>query len=239
MSGNKYNHLTTKTVAILAYAIIAAVVRYLVIIYKPFATFPAVGHEVYSILTGVGPLVAAILVIAVFKRKMEYSTFGVSVKRSLLSAVIPVGLFFFYDLLAGNNSFSNTVVASTCLVYAYCEEFGWRGYLQSELIGLPTFKRVSIITVIWFLWHLDWRFDLNGVIFLAILFFGSWGIGQIAIKSKSIIACACFHAIMNFVQNMQMGIIPVVLIGISVISWFVIWYYKIPMRFAGRAVSRS
>ena len=228
MSSSKNENLT-KTFAIVAFAIVATTVRWLVITYKPFEACSAVGHEIYSILTGAGPLIAAILVMAVFGRKMEYSSFGVSAKRSLLSAIIPVGLFLSYDLLSGNYSFPSTVTAVVCLVYAYCEEFGWRGYLQSELIGLSTLKRVAIITVIWFLWHLDWHFDLNGAIFLAILFFGSWGIGQVAIKSKSIIACACFHAVMNFVQNMEMDIIPLVLIGISVVSWFVIWYYKRPV----------
>jgi membrane protease YdiL (CAAX protease family) len=161
-----------------------------------------------------------------FKRKAEYSSFGLSVKKSLTSAFIPICLFLFYDLITQNNSFSNTFIIITCLIYSYCEEFGWRGYLQSELINLPTLRRVSIITIIWFIWHLNYNVDQSNAMFLLILFFGSWGIGQIAINTKSIIACACFHAVINIVYNIQMNLITTSLIIISIISWFGIWYLK-------------
>lgn len=120
--------------------------------------------------------------------------------------------------------FENTLIVITCLIYSYFEEYGWRGYLQSELIELPILRRLTIITLIWFMWHLNFSINQSNAFFLIILFFGSWGIGQVAIKSKSIIACSCFHAVINIVSNMQMDLFKIIIVSICIISWFYIWY---------------
>ncbi|MDR2622433.1 MAG: CPBP family intramembrane metalloprotease [Dysgonamonadaceae bacterium] len=123
-----------------------------------------------------------------------------------------------------NYSYSNTLIIITCLVYSYFEEYGWRGYLQSELLGMTTLRRIDIITFIWFIWHLNFTISQSNAVFLLILFFASWGIGQIAIKSKSIITCGCFHAIINILYNMQMDKIKILIMTICVACWFLIWY---------------
>jgi membrane protease YdiL (CAAX protease family) len=220
------NNILIKIIAIGIYSLIAIGIRYFFTIYKPSFIALTPDSLIYIILTGIGPLLGALLVMILFKRKLEYSSFGLSVRKSLISAFIPICLFFFYDLITQNDSFSNTFIIITCLIYSYCEEFGWRGYLQSELINLPTLRRVSIITLIWFIWHLNYNVDQGNAMFLLILFFGSWGIGQIAINTKSIIVCACFHAVINIVYNIQMNLISISLIIISIISWFCVWYLK-------------
>lgn len=222
----KANNTSIKIIAIAIYSLIAIAIRYFFAIYKPSFLSPITDGLVYVILTGIGPIIGAIFVIALFNRKMRYSSFGISKTKSLISALIPIILFFIYDLSTNNKSYSNTLIVITCLIYSYCEEFGWRGYLQSELINLSTLRRVSIITAIWFIWHLNFNIDQGNITFLLILFFASWGIGQIAISSKSIIACACFHSVVNIAYNVEMDLIKISLIIVSIISWFAIWYFK-------------
>lgn len=224
MKTNK--EILTKILSITVYALIATGMRYLFVIGKNSFFATVSNNLVYIILTGIGPLLGALSVMILFKRKIAYSGFGLSIKKSLLSVFIPICLFFFYDLITHNFSFSNTLIVITCLIYSFFEEFGWRGYLQSELIKLPTLKRISIITVIWFVWHLNFHVDQGNALFLLILFFGSWGIGQIAINTKSLLLCACFHAVINIINNIKMDLAAISLIIVAIISWFGIWYIK-------------
>lgn len=223
-----------KIIAIAVYVLIAVLLRFYFAILKPSFLAPIENTLVYAILTGIGPLIGALFVIYVFKRDIIYSTFGQSKGKSIISALIPVVLFFLYDFFTGQYLFPNTLIVITCLIYSYFEEYGWRGYLQSELIELPAGRRVTIITLIWFMWHLNFSMNQSNAFFLIILFFGSWGIGQVAIKSKSIIACACFHAVINIVSNMQMDLFKIIIISICIISWFYIWYSK---RFSSKLIN--
>ena len=62
-----------------------------------------------------------------------------------------------------------------CLLAFTCgllEEYGWRGFLQNELKRLPMWQYVLIITVMWFLWHLDFG-HLNILPFFLLLLFAS------------------------------------------------------------------
>ena len=79
----------------------------------------------FQLATGLGPAIGALVAMAVFKRKTEYTITGKSVLCLLA---------FAYGLL---------------------EEYGWRGFLQYELRRLPVWQYVLIITGMWFLWHLD------------------------------------------------------------------------------------
>ncbi len=58
--------------------------------------------------------------------------------------------------------------------------------------------------------------------------FGSGGIGQVAESTKSIVACACFHLIIQImmfnalIKNGIDGIEKLIILGASVLLWFVI-----------------
>ena len=67
--------------------------------------------------------------------------------------------------------------------YGLLEEYGWRGFLQYELRNLPVWQYVLIITVMWFLWHLD--LNLLNVSFFLLLLFASWGIGKVVSETHS------------------------------------------------------
>ena len=83
------------------------------------------------------------------------------------------------------------------------EEYGWRGYLQEELKPLKSWKKYLIIGFLWYLWHLTFLTKASirdNLFFLAMMVFRSGGIGQVAESTKSIVACACFHLIIQIMM---------------------------------------
>ncbi len=57
-----------------------------------------------------------------------------------------------------------------------------------------------IITILWFAWHLNFQLTVSNFVFFIILFIGSFGIGYVAEKSKSLIFVSLFHAFFNISQ---------------------------------------
>lgn len=215
---------SNKILAIVSFYVIAVAIRYYFAIYKPDYLSAISDGLLYAVLTGIGPFIGSMVVIYFLHRKISYSSFGKSTVKSLISFFCPVLLFCVFDLFTEDHSFTYTKIVVTCLIYAYFEEYGWRGYLQSELINFPKLLRILLITVLWFVWHLNFELSVSNLVFFAILFFGSWGIGQIAIKSNSIIACACFHSVINISQNISLTVTTLVLLSLSVVLWFFLWY---------------
>ena len=68
----------------------------------------------------------------------------------------------------------------------------------------------------------------DNLFFLGMMILGSWGIGQVAESTKSIIASACFHMIIQImmfnalIKNGINGTEKLIILGISVVIWFVI-----------------
>ena len=117
------------------------------------------------------------------------------------------------------------------LLYCIMEEYGWRGYLQEELKTLKTWQKYLVIGFIWYLWHLTFLTKAtigDNLFFLAMMILGSWGIGQVVESTKSIIAGACFHMIIQImmfnalIKNGINGTEKLIILGISVVIWFVI-----------------
>ena len=102
-----------------------------------------------ALATGLGPAIGALVAMLLFKRRTEYTFLGKSAWKSMATIVIPCVVF---GIIGGWN------LGVTCLLafaYGLLEEFGWRGFLQYELRNLPVWQYVLIITLMWFLWHLD------------------------------------------------------------------------------------
>ena len=122
------------------------------------------------------------------------------------------------------------------------EEFGWRGYLQEELKNLKPVKRYLIIGFIWYFWHLTFLTEATiseNLFFLGMLLFGSWGIGQVAESTKSILASACFHLIIqimmfnSLIKNGLDGTQKLSILGVSVFLWILIlkkWQNKYELK---------
>jgi membrane protease YdiL (CAAX protease family) len=189
-----------------------------------------------ALLEGSGVLAGALVAICLLKRKrtIEMSFWGTSKKKVLVMAVIPVVLLTIIGV--ANNYELNVnlyglmaVVAS--LLYCIMEEFGWRGYLQEELKFIQPWKRYLTIGTIWYCWHLSFLTDISvseNLIFWAMMIVASWGIGQVAIATKSILACACFHLIIqlmmfnSFIKNGLNGTQKLIILGVSVMIWIMI-----------------
>ena len=177
------------------------------------------------LLEGIGPIVAAIIVMSLFKIKSPISTFGTSVPRSCIMLVIPIILFTAIGMENKLNlepHYYGFVLSILTLIYAYFEEYGWRKYLNHELKDLNAIVRSLIIGSLWFCWHLNFTIKLEDqVLFWSILVFSSWGLDKIVTQTKSLIAVSCFHVIgsivsfnklINFTSSQRYLILSIVLI---------------------------
>jgi hypothetical protein len=68
----------------------------------------------------------------------------------------------------------------------------------------------------------------DNLFFLGMMNLGSWGIGQVAESTKSILASACFHMIIQIMMLNALikdgidGTEKIIILGISIVIWFVI-----------------
>ena len=172
-----------------------------------------------ALATGLGPAIGALVAMFIFKRKTEYTLLGKSAWKSIATIAVPCIVF---GILGGWD------LGMTCLfafAYGLLEEYGWRGFLQYELRNLPVWQYVLIITVMWFLWHLD--LDLRSVLpFFLLLLLASWGIGKVVSETHSLLLCAAFHGIANFSKRDLFSDTTFTVAFICVIVfWIVMWYF--------------
>ncbi len=96
------------------------------------------------------------------------------------------------------------------IVIAFGEEYGWRGYLQSELLKLGRVRGVFLLGVIWGAWH--WPlilmgynypgYPLLGVVLMTLYTTGlAIVLGYAVLRSGSILLAAYLHALNNQVVN--------------------------------------
>lgn len=188
------------------------------------------------ILEGSGVLIGALIAIFLIhkERKNTISLFGTSNRNSLLMSVIPIALLTIIGVkneYGINANLYGLIAALGSLVYCIMEEFGWRGYLQEELKDLKPIKRYLIIGFVWYFWHLTFLTEatlFENIFFLGMLLFGSWGIGQVAESTKSILASACFHLIIqimmfnSLIKNGLDATEKIIILGVSVFLWVLI-----------------
>jgi membrane protease YdiL (CAAX protease family) len=188
------------------------------------------------LLEGSGVIIGALIVLPLLKRdrEIEISLFGTSKSKSLLMAIIPIlilGVIGVENEFEMDSHLYGFIAITGTLIYCIMEEYGWRGYLQEELKIVKPWLKYLIIGFIWYLWHLTFLTKAtigDNLFFLAMMIFGSWGIGQVAESTKSIIASACFHLIiqiMMFNALIKNGIDrneKLIILGVSVALWFVI-----------------
>jgi membrane protease YdiL (CAAX protease family) len=92
-------------------------------------------------------------------------------------------------------------------IYGLLEETGWRGFLQQQLQGLPKIWNILIVGTLWFVWHLNFDLTIMNLIFLGLLFFGTWGIGIVASTTKSLLAVSAFHSLNNIKSDNNLIVI--------------------------------
>ena len=187
-------------------------------------------------LEGIGVFIGALIGIYFLKknRKTELTLFGTSKSKSLIMILIPIILLTIIgvknDFEMDSHIYGFIAVIGTFL-YCIMEEYGWRGYLQEELKTLKTWQKYLVIGFMWYLWHLTFLTKAtigDNFFFLAMMILGSWGIGQVVESTKSIIAGACFHMIIQImmfnalIKNGINGTEKLIILGTSVVIWFVI-----------------
>jgi membrane protease YdiL (CAAX protease family) len=92
------------------------------------------------------------------------------------------------------------------LLLGFGEEYGWRGYLQSELIRLGKVKGIALLGVIWGLWHAPVivmghnypEYPVAGIFLMTGYTVGlAFVLGYAVLKSGSVLLAAFLHALNN------------------------------------------
>lgn len=195
-------------------------------------------HILLSVLAeGAGILLAALLARHFLHRRQPVTVtlLGSAPHFSLLMALIALALVSLVGVANPDGlepRLYGLLAASGTLAYCIMEEYGWRGYLQTELAPLANGLKYGLVGGCWYIWHLTFLTDASlfeNLFFLAMMIFGSWGIGQVADATKSVLACACFHLIiqiMMFNALIRNGIslqekLLILLIALSAYLWLV------------------
>jgi hypothetical protein len=194
----------------------------------------------YSPLQAIGVLVGALIALRLLKkeRKLEISAFGTSIKWSIIMSVIPIILLLIIGVSnkqGDNIHYFGLMAGLSTFIYCFFEEIGWRGYLEQELKDLSEFKKVLIIAILWYLWHLSFLRNPNliqNIMFFGWLILGSWGLGKIIKLTKSLFAVTCFHMIINillfngFIKDGLDRLDKVIIFGVLALTWtliLIIW----------------
>ena len=187
-------------------------------------------------IEAIGVLIGALLAIYLLKKvqPVEISMFGTSVKWSIIMSIIPIVLMAVIGIKNSkevNTHFYGLLAAISTFIYCYFEEIGWRGYLEEELKVFSSWKKIVIIAVLWYVWHLSFLQNHDIVAnlkFFGWLLLGSWGIGKTVELTKSIFAAACFHMIINivmfndYITNGIEGNGKMIILGVSIFLWILI-----------------
>jgi membrane protease YdiL (CAAX protease family) len=92
------------------------------------------------------------------------------------------------------------------LVLAFGEEYGWRGFLQGELVKIGRIRGISLLGIIWGLWHAPLilmgynypGYPLLGVVLMTLYTTGlAFFLGYAVFKTGSIWLAAFLHALNN------------------------------------------
>lgn len=190
-----------------------------------------------ALLEGIGVLVASAIALLMYTqngKKRNLSLLGSSPALSLLMPVIPIILLTLLGVGNDTNTSPRLYALSAgiaSLLYCIMEEYGWRGYLQEEFRQWGNTAKYVAIGSIWYAWHLSFltaaTFSEN-IFFWAMLVFASWGIGQVAESTKSILACASFHLLVqlvmfnNLIKNGLANNHKIILLAVCITAWIVI-----------------
>lgn len=204
--------------AIALFYVIAVLVRAIAIVLRneDFGSSPF-SYWLWAWAEGIGPCVGALVAILVFRRRFYCTLTGRSLMKSVITVALPLVICFLLD-----RDLSLTLL--NLIFYSLLEEVGWRGYLQGELKDMNPPLRVFVIGTMWFLWHITVGLNLASLAFYGVLLFGSWGIGNIARDTRSLIACACFHTLFNFIRFVQFTPVVIALYAGVFVSLLAIWY---------------
>lgn len=211
-----------------------SIVWYVFLVYLLTLAFNLSGNPFLLVISQITPLMATLLVIMFYpNRKQTFYKLGLGKIGGLcwylisLFAGVPVLISFliawamgYVDLPSLNHfpghgdrllwmikHFFQISYLLTPILFAWGEEIGWRGYLQSQLLEEVNDKKAFVYTgLIWAVFH--YPFYLNGynesgnvwiniILFTLTLIPLSIVMGWIRLKSKSLWPVVLFHAMIN------------------------------------------
>jgi len=186
---------------------------------------------VQSWLPAFGPLLAGIAARWLFRRThtARIGLTGTSRVRSLGFALILVATMTVAGL-PDRPHLTGLLYSGAFLVYGFCEETGWRGFLQDALHPLPEPQRYVLIGLLWGVWH--FTTFLSGsprqvglrLALLSLLWIGgSWGIGAAVEATRSLTVAALFHVTFNLFRSLSLGTTLTVLVP-CVVAW--VWLLR-------------
>jgi membrane protease YdiL (CAAX protease family) len=231
----------TKIFAIILFYFIAVIIRYLT---TKTGLLDHVDNTFLNIcLRGVGPTIGALVALKTFGLKLTYSFQG-KLKPLLLSAFVFVVIPIIGFAIVGVKESENVIVRSNVylagaklcfyfIIYAMLEEIGWRAFLQEQLGFLNKYLKYAVIGTLWFIWHLNFGLTISNLIFLLVLYFGSWGMGIVGDKTKSILAVGAFHALYNlFSVDYFDPKGKIIVLSLSAVIWilYIVFYDSISKR---------
>ena len=126
------------------------------------------------------------------------------------------------------SAFFNAVVLGPFLglIITFGEEYGWRGYLQGELVHLGRIRGVGLLGIIWGVWHwpiiwMGYNYPgqpvLGPLLMMAYTVALSYFLAYAVFKSKGVWTAAYLHALNN--QAMSFFMVAVVTPASMVISF--------------------
>ena len=189
-----------------------------------------------SPLQAIGILIGALLSLYLIRknRTTSISIYGSSAKWSLLISIVPIILLTIIGVKGCGNEnphYYGFIAGVSTLIYCYCEEIGWRGYLEEEFSNISFWKRGFIIAVMWYFWHLS--FLMNSDILYNFKFFGwllagSWGISKLMELTKSVLVATSFHMGINiimfngFIKDGIDSTSKIIIIGVCIAVWVMV-----------------
>jgi membrane protease YdiL (CAAX protease family) len=100
------------------------------------------------------------------------------------------------------------------LIITFGEEYGWRGYLQSELVHLGRIRGVGLLGIIWGVWHwpiiwMGYNYPgqpvLGSLLMTAYTVVLSYFLAYAVFKSKGVWTAAYLHALNNQAMSFFMA----------------------------------
>ena len=106
------------------------------------------------------------------------------------------------------STFLNAIIIGPFLglIITFGEEYGWRGYLQSELVKLGRIRGVGLLGVIWGIWHwpviwMGYNYPgqpvLGSVLMVAFTVLLAYFLAYAVFKSKGVWTAAYLHGLFN------------------------------------------
>lgn len=209
----------TTVLAIVVFYVIAIALRYIT---NKTTLLDGVNVPILKmLLQGIGPAVGALVAVLLFR-----IPFKMTLKGNYRNLIGPFAIYWLLPivLISAVAYFTKgtfpIVSVIAILLYGLLEEIGWRGFLQPMLSPLPKIISILIITVLWFVWHLNFQMTGSNILFFFILLLGSWGIGLVADKTNSLLAVAAFHSLNNFFSefNVRTGFLLSVFLVVWILS---------------------